>query len=150
MLRHTTTLLLLLGTIAAHRDALAASRTTATTVAPARIYFLDADGHRIERTRAKRTIQFVLQFAMPRSFPTGYTDLRFTVYVHGRAQRTIIYGTPKRVVPGETLRVAVPVPVSRAWVGQAKVVGTVTLLSRPAGVSIYRMGRGVAILTVTR
>jgi hypothetical protein len=148
VLRHTA--ILLLGAIAIHANALAAPRTIATAVAPARVYFLDAGGHRIERTRAKQTIQFVLQFSMPASFPAGYTDLRFTVFVHQKAQRTIIYGTPKHVFPGRTLRLALLVPISRAWVGQARVVGTVTILSRPDGSPLHRAGRGSATLTVTR
>jgi hypothetical protein len=100
--------------------------------------------------RAKTTIQFVLRFPVAGSFPTGYTDLRFTVFVHHKAQRTIIYGTPKHLIPGGVLRVAVLVPVSNTWIGQAMVVGTVTLLSKPNGVSLHHVGRGTAILTVVR
>lgn len=140
--------ILLLETIVLHSNALAASRTAASTVAPAHVYFLDARGHQIQQARAKHTIQFVLQFSMPGSFPSGYTDLRFTVFAHHKAQRTIIYGTPKHVVPGATLRVAVLVPVSKAWIGRATVVGTVTLLSKPNGVELHHAGRGTAVLTV--
>jgi hypothetical protein len=142
VLRQSAILLLLLGTIARHGTAHAASPPAATTVAAAQVYFLDAGGHRIERTRAKQTIQFVLQFSMPASFPAGYTDLRFTVFAHQKAQRTIIYGTPKRLLPGRTLRVAVLVPVSRAWVGQATVVGTVTLCQSRMGWRSIMLGGG--------
>jgi hypothetical protein len=143
-----TAAILLLATVALYGNALAAPRSAATTVAPARVYFLDSSGHQIRRVRANHTIQFVLQFSMPASFPAGYTDLRFTVFAHHKAQRTIIYGTPKHVVPGATLRVAVLVPISKAWIGQATVVGTVTLMSKPNGVELHHAGRGTANLTV--
>lgn len=131
-------------------NAYAAPTVVSTTIAPARVYFLTASGHTIKQARAKSTIQFVLQFSVPASFPAGYTDLRFTVYLHRKPQRTIIYGTPKHVAPGKTLRVAVLVPVSNTWIGQASVVGTVTIFSKPNGVSLHRIGRGTATLTVTR
>lgn len=150
MLRTAALLIPLLGMSGLGGSAYAATGRAATTFAPARIYFLDASGHGINRTRAKSTVQFVLQFSLPGSFPSGYTDLRFTVFVHRKAQRTIIYGTPKHVLPGGVLRVAVLVPVSKTWIGQATVVGTVTLLSKPNGVSLHHAGRGTAILTVVR
>jgi hypothetical protein len=150
MLRIAGLLILLLGMNMLGRSAFAAAGRAATIYAPARVYFLDASGHGIIRTRAKTTIQFVLRFPVPGSFPTGYTDLRFTVFVHHKAQRTIIYGTPKHLIPGGVLRVAVLVPVSNTWIGQAMVVGTVTLLSKPNGVSLHHVGRGTAILTVVR
>lgn len=130
--------------------ATAVSVGAATVVAPARVSFLDTHGHRIVRTRAHETIQFVLQFAMPASFPAGFTDLRFTIFAHGRAQRTVIYGTPKRLLPGRTLRVSVLVPVPPAWIGSARVVGAVALFSKPNGVDLHHAGRGTATLTVTR
>jgi hypothetical protein len=150
MLRIAALLILLLGMNGLVRSAFAAAGRASTTYAPARVYFLDSSGHGINRARAKTTIQFVLRFSLPRSFPSGYTDLRFTVFVHRKAQRTIIYGTPKHVVPGGVLRVAVLVPVSNTWIGQATVIGTVTLLSKPNGVSLHHAGRGTAILTVVR
>jgi len=126
-----------------------ASVGASPSVAPAKVFFLDARGHRITRTPAKHTIQFVLSFHMPRSFPSGYSDVRFTVFVHGKPNRTIIFGTPKHLLPGKSVRIALLVPVSRTWAGRARVVGTVTLLAKPGGVSLHRMGRGVAILKVT-
>jgi hypothetical protein len=132
------------------RSSAACAAGNGGTVAPASVYFLNETGHRIRSARVKSTIQFVLRFTSPRAYPSGYTDLRFTVYVHGKAQRTIIYGAPKHIMPGTTLTVAVPVSISPTWLGTVKVIGTVTLFAKPDGSLLHRAGRGGATLTVTR
>jgi hypothetical protein len=123
---------------------------TSTVVASARVSIEDRSGHPIHRARAKTTVLFHVQFTSPHSFPSGYTDIRFLVTAHGKAQRTVIYGTPKHLHPGQTVRVTVPVTVSRAWIGKAKIAGEVTLLNRPGGTSLHHVGRGTAWLTVHR
>jgi hypothetical protein len=143
-------LFLIIGSEVQTRTYVARAASDGATVAPATVYFLNTTGHRVRNARAKSTIKFVLRFTSPRSFPSGYTDLRFIVYVHGKAQRTVIYGAPKFVKPGATLIVALPVPVSPAWRGTVRVVGTVALLAKPAGLPLHRAGRGSANLTVTR
>jgi hypothetical protein len=144
-----TLALITAGGIASSGRAAGAAGTRAS-VAPASVYFLDSTGHHIRRARARSTIQFVLRFTSPRTYPSGYTDLRFTVYVHGKAQRTIIYGTPRQLRPGRTLTVAVAATISPTWLGTVKVVGTVMLLAKPDGSTLQHSGRGSTILTVTR
>jgi hypothetical protein len=129
-------------------EALAAGAQT-TIVAPAGVYFVGAHGGRIYSARAGQSIRFALKFPVPRTFPIGYTDVRFTVFVHAKPERTVIYGAALRLTPGKTFQMLVPATIARSWRGLLRVVGTVTLLSKPGGASLNRAGRGSAILRVT-
>lgn len=121
-----------------------------SSVAPARIRFLDRAGHSISRVSARSSIRFELTFTSPRSFPSGYTDVRFEVSSAGSLKRVLIYGTPIHLLPGHSLRVTIPVSLSRSWIGRWQVSGMITLLKRPGGMPLGYAGRAAARLTVVR
>jgi hypothetical protein len=125
-----------------------AAGTHASVIAHATVYFLGIHGRRITSAKAGQSIRFGLKFTVPQSFPSGYTDVRFTVFVHGKAERTVIYGAAKRLRPRKTFQIVVPATIARSWHGSVRVVGTVTLLSKPGGASLDRAGRGSALLSV--
>jgi hypothetical protein len=121
-----------------------------TAIATASVTVLSMQGHPVHTVHATTTIQFSIRLVVPRSFPAGYTDTRFVVLLHARAQRTIIYGTPKHVHPGDVVQVILPTTISKSWVGTVTVRGIIRLLAKPGGAALGYKAQGTTQLTVTR
>lgn len=120
-------------------------------VARAELSFLDRTGHAVRVARVGTTVNFALAFTEPRSFPPAYTFPRFTVSTHGKAWKTQEYGTPLHITPGQRVRVAFPIRLTRGWLGTQIVQGVLSLLDKPnEGRELNREIRGVNTLTVTR
>ena len=137
-------------TIAATGVASAQTPGSRTVIAPATVLALNAHGQVIHAARAKSTIQFAIRFALPASFPSGYTDIRFEILIHKHVERSIIYGTPKHVHPRDTVHLSVTSTVSKLWLGTITVRGTIRLLAKPGGSALGYEGQGSTPLTVTR
>lgn len=138
---------LLLGTSAVSNAQTSAAKAVTT---PAVVEVLNQHGQIVHAAKVRSLVTLSISARLPQGFPTGYTDVRFTVWKGGHAKRTVIYGTPKHVGAGSLVRIQVPTGISSTWVGQVTIIGMVRLLSKPGGMATRYAARGATDLSVSR